>query len=411
MQSLARRRRSVGHCSRSIINELNRRTRSFSVNHSLIDHPDSSEVLLEQNGHSRSVILNRPSFLNALTTSMVKRLQKAYESWEDTPDVGFVVMKANGRAFCAGADIVAIHDMIKRGNIEGSKEFFWVLYKFIYFLHTYLKPHVAILNGITMGGGAGISIPAKFRVVTEKTVYATPETLIGLHPDAGASFHLSHLPGHLGEYLALTGDILNGEEMIAYGLATHYSQSSKLPLIEECLRNLKTDDPSVIKTFLEKYSDPPSPDNVSVTQRMETINKCFSHNTVEEIIDTVENEAAKTHDGWCESVLKKLKYASPLSLKVSLRSIREGRFQSFDQCLIREYRLTSRAVACEISSDFREGVRARMVDKDFAPKWDRPSLDHVSQDMVDRSFSPLGAHEPELDLPTQQGEAFRKQHH
>ncbi|KAI3693250.1 hypothetical protein L6452_33082 [Arctium lappa] len=404
MQSLARRQRSVRHCSRSIINEFKRRTRSICTNRSL--PPDSSEVLVEQNANSRSVILNRPAILNALTTSMVKRLQKVYESWEDTPNVGFVVMKANGRAFCAGADIVAIHDMIKTGNIEGSKEFFWELYKFIYYLHTYLKPHVAILNGITMGGGAGISIPAKFRVVTEKTAYATPETLIGLHPDAGASFHLSHLPGYLGEYLALTGDTLNGVEMIAYGLATHYTHSSNLPLIEEYLRNLKTDDPSVIKTSLDKFSDLHPPDNASVIQRMKTITKCFSHDTVEEIIDTVENEAAKTVDGWCESVLKKLKYASPLSLKVSLRSIREARFQTLDQCLIREYRLTARAMACEISNDFREGVRARMVDKDFAPKWDPPSLKHVSQDMVDRYFSPLTSLEPELDLPTKQREAF-----
>ncbi|KAJ9556620.1 hypothetical protein OSB04_011234 [Centaurea solstitialis] len=306
--------------------------------------------------------------------------------------------EGNGRAFCSGADIVAVHDMIKSGNIEGSKEFFSTTYKFIYYLHTYLKPHVAILNGITMGGGAGISIPAKFKVVTEKTVYATPETLIGLHPDGGASFHLSHLPGHLG----LTGNVLNGEEMIAYGLATHYSHSSNIPLIEEYLRNLKTDDPSVIKTSIEKFSDLHPPDNTNIIHRMERINKCFSHDTVEEIINVVEDEVTNTHDGWWNSVLKKLKYASPLSLKVSLKSIREARFQTLGQCLVREYRLTSRAIGGEISSDFCEGVRARMVDKDFTPKWDPLSLDDVTPDMVDRCFSPLDAHELELDLPTQQ---------
>ncbi|KAJ9556541.1 hypothetical protein OSB04_011155 [Centaurea solstitialis] len=365
----------------SIVGGFRRRTRSFSNNRTIVDDHDSS-VLMEENGNSRSVILNRPSFLNALTISMVKRLQKVYETWEDTPDVGFVVMKGNGRAFCSGADIVAVHDMIKSG----------------------VQRLVAILNGITMGGGAGISIPAKFKVVTEKTVYATPETLIGLHPDGGASFHLSHLPGYLGEYLALTGNTLNGEEMIAYGLATHYSHSTNIPLIEEYLRNLKTDDPSVIKTSIENFSDlHPPPDNTNVIHRMERINKCFSHDTVEEIINTVEDEVTNTHDGWWDSVLKKLKYASPLSLKVSLKSIREARFQTLGQCLVREYRLTSRAIGGEISSDFCEGVRARMVDKDFAPKWDPPSLDDITQDMVDRCFSPLDAHELELDLPTQQG--------
>ncbi|MFS7925754.1 putative 3-hydroxyisobutyryl-CoA hydrolase [Helianthus anomalus] len=156
----------------------------------------------------------------------MSRLRKLYESYEGNPDIGFVVMKGNGNAFCAGADIVSVRDMIKKGNIEGSKEIFRRVYGFAYLLHTYLKPNVAILDGVTMGGGAAISIPGTFRIATEKTVYATPETLIGLHPDAGASFHLSHLPGYLGEYLGLTGDRLNGVEMIACGLATHYAHST-----------------------------------------------------------------------------------------------------------------------------------------------------------------------------------------
>ncbi|PWA89671.1 Crotonase superfamily [Artemisia annua] len=315
-------------------------------------------------------------------------------------------MKGNGRGFCAGGDIVALHDMSKRGSIEECKEFFWTAYNFMYLVGTYLKPHVAILDGITMGGGAGVSIPGTFRVATDKTAFATPETLIGFHPDAGASFHLSHLPGHLGEYLGLTGDRLNGAEMIACGLATHYSLSAKLPQVEECLKGLITDDPSVIESSLQKYSDLDYPDNSSVIRRIEMIDKCFSHDNVEEIIEALESEASRSDDGWCESTLKKLRCASPLSLKVSLRSIREGRFQTFDQCLIREYRMSLQGTSGKISGDFSEGVRARVVDKDFAPKWDPPSLDHVSKDMVDQYFAPLNALEPELDLPTKQREAF-----
>ncbi|KAI3693251.1 hypothetical protein L6452_33083 [Arctium lappa] len=411
MQSLSRRQRD---CSRFFLNEFKRRTRtlsssssssSFLSNHSLTDDPDSF-VLVKGNAGSRTVVFNRPSFLNALNTAMGRQLHKLYRSWEDNPDIGFVVMKGRGRSFCAGGDIVSLHDMAKKGNIEGCKEFFWTLYNFMYHVGTYLKPHVAILDGITMGGGAGVSIPGTFRVATDKTVFATPETLIGFHPDAGASFHLSHLPGYLGEYLALTGDRLNGVELIACGLATHYSLSANLPAIEECLRNLITDDPSVIETSLQKYSDLDYPDNASVIRRIETLDKCFSHDTVEEIIDALESEAAKTNDGWCHSTLKKLGLASPLSLKVALRSIREGRFQTLDQCLIREYRMSLQAVSGQISSDFCEGVRARVLDKDFAPKWDPPSLKHVSQDMVDRYFSPLTSLEPELDLPTKQREAF-----
>lgn len=406
MQRLARRH------TRYFINGFKKRTRPFCTitNTSLFDHSltgdPNPEVLVEGNGCSRTVVLNRPSFLNALNTSMCNRLQNLYKSWEDNRDIGFVVMKGNGRGFCAGGDIVALHDMIKRGNIEECKEFFWTAYNFMYFVGTYLKPHVAILDGITMGGGAGVSIPGTFRVATDKTVFATPETLIGFHPDAGASFHLSHLPGHLGEYLGLTGDRLNGVEMIACGLATHYSFSAKLPQVEGCLKNLITDDPSVIESSLQKYCDLDYPDNSSVIRRIDAIDKCFSHDTVEEIIEALESEASKTDDGWCDSTLKKLKCASPLSLKVSLRSIREGRFQTLDQCLIREYRMSLQGTSGKISSDFYEGVRARVVDKDFAPKWDPPSLEHVSKDMVDQYFAPLNALEPELDLPTKQREAF-----
>ncbi|CAK9146227.1 unnamed protein product [Ilex paraguariensis] len=237
-------------------------------------------------------------------------------------------------------------------------------------------------------------------------VFATPETLIGFHPDAGASFYLSHLPGCLGEYLALTGDKLKGVEMIACGLATHYSLTSRLPLIEEQLGKLVTDDPSVIETSLEKFGETAHPDDTSVIRWIETLNKCFSHDTVEEIVDALESEAAKTHDAWCISTLKKLKDASPLSLKVSLRSIRDGRFQTLDQCLAREYRMSLQGFSKQISNDFCEGVRARMVDKDFAPKWDPPSLEKVSKDMVDRYFSPLSEFEPELELPVKQREAF-----
>ncbi|XWS35636.1 hypothetical protein CRYUN_Cryun20dG0013900 [Craigia yunnanensis] len=315
-------------------------------------------------------------------------------------------MKGSGRAFCAGGDIVALYHLINEGKIEECKDFFRTVYSFIYQVGTYLKPHVAILNGITMGGGAGVSIPGTFRLASGRTVFATPETQIGFHPDAGASFYLSHLPGHLGEYLGLTGEKLSGAEMISCGLATHYSHTEKLPLIEKELGNLVTDDPSVIESSLEKYSDVAYPEKISALHRIEVLDKCFGHDTVEEIIDSLESEASATDDAWCNSTLKKLKEASPLSLKVSLRSIQEGRFQTLDQCLVREYRMSLQGISKQISSDFCEGVRARVVDKDFAPKWEPPSLEKVSNDMVDQYFAPLSESESDLDLPTKQREAF-----
>ncbi|XP_021683310.2 3-hydroxyisobutyryl-CoA hydrolase-like protein 1, mitochondrial isoform X3 [Hevea brasiliensis] len=340
---------------------------SLTSNSSIDDDPDN-QVLVEGKACSRTAILNRPSALNALNTSMGARLLKLYRSWEDNPDIGFVVMKGSGRAFCAGGDIVSLYHLINQGKLEDCKEFFRTVYSFIYELGTYLKPHVAILDGITMGGGAGVSIPGTFRVATNKTAFATPETLIGFHPDAGASFFLSHLPGHLGEYLALSGEKLNGAEMIACGLATHYSYSERLKLIEQQLGKLFTDDPSVIEATLEKYGDLVHPDKMSVIHRIETVDKCFSHDTVEEIFDALESEASGTNDAFCNSTLRRLKEASPLSLKVSLRSIREGRFQTLDQCLVREYRMSLQGIFKQISTDFCEGVRARMVDKDLAPK-------------------------------------------
>ncbi|KAJ7962084.1 3-hydroxyisobutyryl-CoA hydrolase-like protein 1, mitochondrial [Quillaja saponaria] len=383
---------------------------SSMFNRSLSSLPDSAilnddidnQVLVEGKSWSRIAILNRPSVLNALNTTLLARLNKLYKCWEDDSDIGFVMMKGSGRAFCAGGDIVSLCHLINKGEFEACKEFFRTLYSFAYLLGTYMKPHVALLNGITMGGGAGVSIPGTFRVATEKTIFATPETLIGFYPDVGASFYLSRLPGRLGEYLGLTGAKLNGAEMIACGLATHYSLSTRLPIIEEQLRNLVTNDPSVIAATLEKYCEVVYPDNNSIFQRIETLNECFGHDTVEEIVHALENEVSRTNDAWCISTLNRLKEASPLCLKVSLRSIREGRFQTLDQCLAREYHMSLQG----ISRDFCEGVRARVVDKDMAPKWDPPTLEQVSKDMVDQYFSPLSEFEPGLELPTNHREAY-----
>ncbi|XP_031393528.1 3-hydroxyisobutyryl-CoA hydrolase-like protein 1, mitochondrial isoform X2 [Punica granatum] len=362
LRLLARSRFSEHH-GRSLFSSL--------ANNASVDDLDN-QVLVEGRGSTRTAVLNRPASLNALTTAMGARLQKLYKSWEDDPDVGFVMMKGSGRAFCAGGDIVSLYRLINKGKLDDSRDFFRTLYTFIYFLGTYLKPHVALLNGVTMGGGAGVSIPGTLRVATNKTVFATPETLIGFHPDAGASFYLSHLPGHIGEYLGLTGEKLVGSEMLACGLATHYTISERLSNLEEQLGKLVTDDPSVIESSLENYADIVYPDKTSVIHRIELLDRCFGLDSVEEIIDALETEAGRTDDDWCKSTLRRLKEASPLSLKVSLRS----------------------------------GVRARMVNKDFTPRWDPPSLENVSKDMVDQYFSPLSSSEPELDLPTKLREAF-----
>ncbi|PKA56456.1 3-hydroxyisobutyryl-CoA hydrolase-like protein 2, mitochondrial [Apostasia shenzhenica] len=381
--------------------------RSLSV-HSAPSFDDDlkNEVLVEGKACARAAVLNRPSSLNALTTNMGIRLKKLYESWEDNSDIGFVMMKGSGRAFCAGGDVVTLYHLLDKGKVEDCKNFFRNLYMFIYILGTYLKPHVAILDGITMGGGGGVSIPGTFRIATDRTIFSTPEVHIGFHPDAGASFYLSHLPGHLGEYLALTGERINGVDMIAIGLATHFAMSARLSWIDERLAKLVTDDPSVIDSSLAHYGDIIYPDKNSLVNRMEKIDDCFGRETVEEIIDALESEAARTNQDWCTSALKKMNEASPLSLKISLRAIREGRFQTLDECLVREYRMSLNHISKVVSHDFSEGVRAKLVAKDLPPKWNPPALQHVSDDMVSYHFSPLGEFEPELKLPTHLREAF-----
>ncbi|XP_060175896.1 3-hydroxyisobutyryl-CoA hydrolase-like protein 1, mitochondrial isoform X3 [Lycium barbarum] len=276
-------------------------------------------VLVEGKGCNRTVILNRPSVLNSLNYSTVSRLLQLYRRWEEDPDVGFVVLKGKGRAFCAGGDVINTYNMIKKGNIDECKELYQKIYSLAYIIGAYLKPQVALLNGITMGGGAAISIPGTFRIATEKTVFSNPETLIGFHPDAGASFYLSHLPGYLGEYLALTGDKLSGSEMMSCGLATHYSLTERLPLIEEQLGKLMTDDPSVIGSSLAKFGDVVHPDQMSVLQRIETLDRCFCHETVEEIIDSLdENLTSRIPKTEALSVYMIDIYISPLSGQLSI---------------------------------------------------------------------------------------------
>ncbi|XP_051119663.1 3-hydroxyisobutyryl-CoA hydrolase-like protein 2, mitochondrial [Andrographis paniculata] len=381
---------------------VSQQRRSFSAlpSYAQPDYLQKEEVLVQGRANSREAVLNRPAALNALTASMVTRLSRLYESWEENSDIGFVMMKGNShKAFCSGTDVVAIYHLINEGKIEECKEFFQSLYNFAYVLGTYLKPNVAIMDGIVMGGGAGISLPGMFRVVTDRTVFSYPEVQIGFHPDVGASYYLSRLPGYLGEYLALTGEKLNGVEMMACGLATHYSLKEKLPLIEERLGSLITDDRSVIENALAQYGCLVYPAYESIVHRIDVVNSIFSHNTLEEIVEALESKAAEPENKWHARMLNKIKEASPLSLKVTLQSIREGRFQTIDQCLTREYRTSLKFISKHVSNDFCEGVRARLIDKDFAPKWNPSKLEEVTEDMVASFFAPLGEIEPELKLP------------
>lgn len=252
---------------------------------------------------------------------------------------------------------------------------------------TYSKPQVSFLNGIVMGGGAGASIHGRFRIATENSVFAMPETALGLFPDVGASYYLSRLPGFFGEYVGLTGARLDGAEMLACGLATHFVPSKKLSLLEEALCKVDSADATIISSIINHFSQYPSLKANSAYNRLDIIDKCFSRKTVEEIISVLESKAGEHKDEWITSTVQTLKKASPTSLKISLRSIREGRLEGVGDCLVREYRMVCCVMKGEVSKDFFEGCRALLLDKDKNPKWQPSRLELVTDEMVDQHFS------------------------
>ncbi|KAF7813375.1 putative 3-hydroxyisobutyryl-CoA hydrolase 3 [Senna tora] len=245
---------------------------------------------------------------------------------------------------------------------------------------------VSLINGIVMGGGAGLSMNTSFRVVTEKTIFGMPEASIGLCPDVGASYFLSRLPGYFGEYLGLTGRRLNGAEMVACGLATHFVPSKKLRLLENALQSVTTSDTTIIVAVIDKFTEIALVNEDSPFSRLHTINKCFSKGTVEEIVQCLENEAENGAEKWIADALSYMRSACPTSLKIFLRSVREGRAQNIGQCLYRDYNISCHFLRRTLSNDFYEGSRAKLFDKDNKPMWDPPKLELVSKEMVGQYF-------------------------
>ncbi|KAF8391103.1 hypothetical protein HHK36_023403 [Tetracentron sinense] len=329
-----------------------------------------------------------------------------------------MIERGVGRAFSAGGDLKMFYD--GRKTDDSCLEVVYRMYWLCYHNHTYKKTQVALAHGIAMGGGASLMVPLKFSVVTEKTVFSVPEASIGFHTDCSFSYILSHLPGHLGklviylqrsggisrmrEYLAITGARLNGKELVAAGLATHFVPFEKLPELEKRLIGLNSGDEHQVKSVIEEFSLDVQPDEESILHKKSTIDKCFSKDSVEEIIKSLEAEASKEGHGWIGAVLKSLKRSSPTGLKITLRSIQEGRKQTLAECLKKEFRLTINTLRMTISADVYEGIRALTIDKDNAPKWDPPTLDKVSSEKVDVVFQPF---KEDLELQIPEKEDFR----
>ncbi|XP_054492199.2 3-hydroxyisobutyryl-CoA hydrolase, mitochondrial isoform X1 [Agelaius phoeniceus] len=346
----------------------------------------AAEVLLEKKGGAGIITLNRPKALNALNLPMIQKIYPQIKTWEQDPETFLIIIKGTGgKAFCAGGDIRAITEAGKVGD-KLIQDFFIGEYRLNNAIGTCKKPYVALIDGITMGGGVGVSVHGDFRVATEKTVFAMPETAIGLFPDVGGGYFLPRLSGKIGYYLALTGCRLKGRDVLKAGIATHFVESEKLPALEKDLIALKSPSKEKIADLLNSYHMKCTIDQekeFSLDEHMEKINSLFSANSMEEIVKKLKQDGSPFAMKQLETINK----MSPTSLKLTLRQLREGASMSLQEVLRMEYRLSQ---ACMKGHDFYEGVRAVLIDKDQSPKWKPAALEEVSDEFVDNCFKPLG---------------------
>ncbi|XP_012221312.1 3-hydroxyisobutyryl-CoA hydrolase, mitochondrial isoform X1 [Linepithema humile] len=345
------------------------------------------EVLIKEVGDSGLIVLNRPKTLNAVTLSMVEKIYPVLKQWETSKKL-IIIEGAGDKAFCAGGDVKSLVLALNKPKGEAlGEEFFKKEYTLNYLIGTYKKPYIALMNGITMGGGVGLSVHGKYRIATEKTLFAMPETAIGLFPDVGGSYFLPRLKGKLGLFLGLTGHRLKGIDVLLAGIATHFVLSEKLTDLK---RDLLMSQESDIENILNNYQ--PKLNHVfSLAPHMSQIENCFSASSVEEIIERL----IKDNSEWAQKNVETLKKMSPASLKVAKKAIDEGRGKSLAECLEIEYRLAYTALNKD--NDFYEGVRALLIDKDQKPIWKPASLSQVTDEYLNKRFAALPA-EKELKL-------------
>ena len=355
----------------------------------------------------RSITLNRPKKLNSLNGSMARKIIPRLQEWSKSELANVVTIKGEGRAFCAGGDVAWLAQRNKTGT-EGqqeSKDYFALEYKLDHLISTYSKPYVALIDGITMGGGVGLSLHAPFRIATENTVFAMPETNIGFFPDVGASFFLPRMDGELGKYCALTSEQIKGANVFYAGIATHYLHSSSLPDLEARLAelqfkdydNLQTRYRSINSTIEEFATGMPhdQPISAPVGGNVRTaIDYAFQPaHSIDEVLDALKglSEMSSGSRGypevneWAEKTRKTILQRSPTSVKVSFEQLKRGKEWSIAQTFQKEHAIASRFME---HADFVEGVTALLVDKPKrTPNWSPDSLEKVSQSDVDGFFN------------------------
>ncbi|KAF9978098.1 hypothetical protein BGZ65_007121, partial [Modicella reniformis] len=333
-----------------------------------------ADVLHRKHLSSRTFILNRPKALNALNLSMVRNMTPQLQAWDASDLCKVIVIKGSGeKAFCAGGDVRHIVELAQAGQYDEGLAFFAEEYKLNHMIATLKTPFVAILNGITMGGGVGLSVHAPFRIATEKTLFAMPETNIGLFPDVGGSFFLPRLDGETGTYLGLVGTRLKGIDNVFAGIATHYVPSERLAALEDRLSELETDNHDVINMAIEDFVSEPMHDHKYVlSEHRNAIDRCFCFNEMEDIVAALEKE----NTPFAAHTLKALRTMSPTSLKVTLQQVREGANLSIADCFRMEHQLGRHFL---VGHDFTEGVKALLIEKTLDPKWQPATIEEVDR--------------------------------
>jgi len=337
----------------------------------------TEELIARREGIAGFLTLNRPKALHALTTDMDHAMTEALLAWRNDPDIKVIIIDhSEGRGFCAGGDVAFLRQSALTDNGVSGRKFFFEEYQLNHMMFTYPKPMVAFMDGITMGGGVGISQPAEFRVATENTRYAMPETGIGLFPDVGGGWYLARLPGRIGEFLALTGARLDGAECLWAGLCTHYLPAEDLA---EAKRRIAAGDD--IGSVLGDLSE--EPPEARIAGNVDLIERHFASDRLEDIIASLEADGGE----WAAKELATLRSKSPQACKVALRQLAESRkLTDFADNMAMEYRIGSRTL---LLPDFAEGVRAVIVDKDQSPAWNPPTPEGVSDELIDSIFAPL----------------------
>ena len=339
-----------------------------------------SLVIVRKQGRAGRLTLNRPKALHALNMEMCATMLDALKAWahDDTVEFVFLDHAEGTRGFCAGGDVLMLAES-GRGDGKLGTEFFDLEYRLNTVIHEYPKPYIALLDGVTMGGGAGISVHGSHRIATERTLFAMPEAQIGLIPDVGGGYFLPRLDHQLGMWLALTGDRLKGKDTLAAGVATHFISSEDIP---DLLDNLSTEG-------LSRLSSLETSATGSYSHNLPEIETAFSAGSVQKVLD-----ALSTGSEWGKKAAETIKSKAPIAVALAFHQLRKGTNLSFRDVMRMEKRVASRMIQ---GPSFQEGVRALLIDKDQSPKWEPSSLSDITFEMIEGYFQPLDLNELEFE--------------